>query len=250
MTEAGPRVHEHARRLVRDADAARASVRGSRAIAGVVVLSASVTLGELRIVPALPKLLHAHPALELELRLEDRPAELVSEGVDIAVRAGFALPDTTSLVAQSLAVFQRVFVASPSYVRPDGAPSHPHRRRWRAAAPSRRVVPVSGGVLGAELRPTPGDLRLRHRRRLRGGPPPTITFLHNVTSAPGTPDLAEVVAAVAQLGQLDHEVRDAIDEIGPALCEERCAAGLWPRPAATSPGSTHWPRDVAGRPPA
>ena len=122
LTEEGRRFHEHAVRLVRDAEAARASVGRARAIGGNVLVSASVTLGVLRIVPSVPKLLAAHPALKLELRLEDRTADLVSEGVDIAVRAGLALPDTTNLVAQTLATFRRVLVASPAYLRKNGTP--------------------------------------------------------------------------------------------------------------------------------
>ena len=122
LTEEGRRFHEHATRLVRDEDDARASVRSNGAVGGRVVVSSSVSLGLLRIVPTLAPLLGAHPALELELRLEDRAADLVSEGVDVAVRAGLALPDTTSLVAQRLAVFERFVVASPAYLRKNGAP--------------------------------------------------------------------------------------------------------------------------------
>ena len=122
LTEEGRRFHAHAARLVRDAEVARASVRPERAIGGSMVLSASVTLGVLRILPAVPRLIAAHPALDLDLRLEDHAADLVSEGVDVAVRAGLALPDTTSLVAQPLATYQRVLCASPSYLRKHGSP--------------------------------------------------------------------------------------------------------------------------------
>lgn len=122
LTDAGTRFYEHASRLVRDADAARASVRPDSAIGGRVVLSTSVTLGVLRVVPATSKLLGSHPALELELRLEERAADVISEGVDIALRAGLVLPDTTRLVAQPVATFQRTLVASPAYLRRNGTP--------------------------------------------------------------------------------------------------------------------------------
>jgi len=124
LTDEGKRFFEHASRLVREADAALASVRPGRAVRGTVVVSASVTLGVLRIVPGLGALLRAHPGLELQLRLEDRPAELVSEGVDIAVRAGMQLPDSTGLVAQPLASYERYLVASAPYVRRHGTPKN------------------------------------------------------------------------------------------------------------------------------
>jgi DNA-binding transcriptional LysR family regulator len=133
LTDAGRRFYEHASRLVRDAEAARASVRPDRAVGGRVVLSASVTLGVLRIVPAIPALLEAYPALDLSLRLEDRAIDVVSEGVDVGVRAGMAPPDTASLVAQKIATFRRVVVASPAYLKRAGTPREPQALSAHAA---------------------------------------------------------------------------------------------------------------------
>lgn len=124
LTDEGRRFHDHATRLVREADAARASVRPDRAVSGTVVVSASVTLGVLRIVPAMPTLLARHGGLQLELRLEDRTADLVSEGVDIAIRAGLALPDSANLVGVQMATFDRLLVASPDYLRNHGIPKN------------------------------------------------------------------------------------------------------------------------------
>ena len=124
LTEAGQRFHEHATRLVHTADAALASVQESRAVRGSVVVSASVTLGVLRIVPGLSALTREHPELELSLRLEDRSADLVSEGVDVAVRAGMELPSSTGLVAVPLARFERRLVASPAYLKRRGTPKN------------------------------------------------------------------------------------------------------------------------------
>lgn len=124
LTEAGRRFHEHAARLVQAADAALASVQESRAVRGPVVVSASVTLGVLRIVPGLSALAREHPELALTLRLEDRSADLVSEGVDVAVRAGMELPSSTGLVAVPLASFERHLVASPAYLKRRGTPKN------------------------------------------------------------------------------------------------------------------------------
>lgn len=124
LTDAGRRFHEHATRLVHEADAALASVQESRAVRGPVVVSASVTLGVLRIVPGLSSLTREHPGLDLRLRLEDRSADLVSEGVDIAVRAGMELPSSTGLIAVPLARFERHLVASPGYLKRNGSPKN------------------------------------------------------------------------------------------------------------------------------
>lgn len=99
-----------------------------------------MTLGVLRIVPSFSKLLAAHPALRAHLRLEDRAVELVAEGVDVAIRAGLSLPDTTGLVALPLATFQRSLVASPAYLRRAGSP-----RTLEALAKHATVVGIDAG---------------------------------------------------------------------------------------------------------
>jgi DNA-binding transcriptional LysR family regulator len=122
LTDEGRRFHEHALRLIAGEDAARASVRPDRAVGGTAVVTASVTLGTLRIVPHVPKLFKKHPGLGLELRLEDRVTDLVGEGIDLAVRVNLDLPDSSNLIAQPLATFRRVLVAAPSYLRRSGTP--------------------------------------------------------------------------------------------------------------------------------
>lgn len=122
LTEEGKRFHTHATRLVAEADAAFASVRDSGALAGTVTIGASVAMGVLRVVPGLPKLTNAHPSLVVDLRLDDRASDLVGEGIDVVVRAGMAVPDTTRLVAQPLATFARMLVVSPAYLRRAGRP--------------------------------------------------------------------------------------------------------------------------------
>jgi DNA-binding transcriptional LysR family regulator len=122
LTDAGQRFLDHAVRLVREADAALASVRGEAHVSGELTVAASVTLGVLRILPSLPAFLTAHPALRLELRLEERAVDLVGDGVDVAVRAGLALPDATGIVALPLATYRRFVVAAPKFLRTHGTP--------------------------------------------------------------------------------------------------------------------------------
>jgi DNA-binding transcriptional LysR family regulator len=76
-------------------------------------------------VPRLAALAHAHPKLEIDLRLQDQVIDLVGEGVDLAVRGGVAPPDSASLIAHRLTTFRRAPVASPTYRRRAGTPRHP-----------------------------------------------------------------------------------------------------------------------------
>jgi DNA-binding transcriptional LysR family regulator len=66
----------------------------------------------------LAALQRAHPALTLEVRLQDRFADLVRDGIDLAVRLG-ELNDST-LVARRIDAQRLLLVASPDYLRQHG----------------------------------------------------------------------------------------------------------------------------------
>jgi DNA-binding transcriptional LysR family regulator len=125
ITESGRAFYERSVRILGEVEDARASVRSDREPAGLLVVSAPVSLALARIAPALPALLDAHPRLRVDLRLEDRVVDLLAEGVDVAIRAGVSAPDSASLVAHPLATFRRVLVASPRYLAKHGRPREP-----------------------------------------------------------------------------------------------------------------------------
>ncbi len=117
VTEAGRRYYDHCRKVLHEIETARSDLRGGRAVAGTLVVSASFTYGSLFIAPLLPALLEKHRQLAVDLRLEDRLTDLVGEGVDVAVRAGSAPPDSASVVAHPLSEMFRVVVGAPRLLR-------------------------------------------------------------------------------------------------------------------------------------
>jgi DNA-binding transcriptional LysR family regulator len=125
VTEAGTELHRRALRLLRDVEDARSAVRGGTEVRGTLVVSASIAYGTSILTPRLPKLLAAHPRLELEVRLDDGLASLVGDGVDVAIRAGFPPPDSTAFVARPLASMTRLVVASPAWLAKHRAPRTP-----------------------------------------------------------------------------------------------------------------------------
>jgi DNA-binding transcriptional LysR family regulator len=124
VTRAGQRYYESSLRILREVDDAQTTARGT-GVAGVLKVSAPVTFGLASVTPHLRTLTRKHPALRLDLKLEDRIIDLVLEGVDVAIRVGAALPETTDVVAHRLFAFQRVLVAAPSYVKRRGEPGSP-----------------------------------------------------------------------------------------------------------------------------
>ena len=76
------------------------------------------------IVPRLPEFLLHHPSLDIDVILDDRVIDLVSEGIDIALRLG-TLADSTA-VARKIASSGRSVVATPALSGPRaGIPKAP-----------------------------------------------------------------------------------------------------------------------------
>jgi DNA-binding transcriptional LysR family regulator len=99
-------------------DAVGASTQTTGAIGGRVRVSASVAFGRRWVMPLLPPLLEAHPALEIELGLDNRQVDLIADGFDIGIR-GARLADS-SLVARPVCKLPVVLVAAPAYLRRHG----------------------------------------------------------------------------------------------------------------------------------
>ena len=78
-------------------------------------------IGSLIVIPALPTFTALYPQIELEIGLNDRPVDLIREGVDCVLRGGQALDE--SLVARPLAMMEQLTLASPAYLERMGTPT-------------------------------------------------------------------------------------------------------------------------------
>lgn len=115
-TEAGRRIHDHARRMVEAAEEARAAAATVRAEpSGLVRLSAPVVFGQHVLGPAAAAFAMAHPKVRLQVTLSGRRVDLIEEGIDIAVRVG-DLPDSSlsrvPLMTATAAYYARADVAA------------------------------------------------------------------------------------------------------------------------------------------
>jgi DNA-binding transcriptional LysR family regulator len=114
LTDAGRQFYDHARITLDAADEAEAAARGAgAALSGRLRICAPVTFARLHIIPTLPAFMAAHPALDLDLVLDDRRIDLVEEGIDVAIRAG-ALADS-SMVATHIAAGKRQVVGARDF---------------------------------------------------------------------------------------------------------------------------------------
>ena len=124
LTDAGRAFYDRAKVSLDTVEEAEAAARGAgAALRGRLRVCAPVTFARLHILPALSHFMALHPALDLDLVLDDRRIDLVEEGIDVAIRAG-ALADS-SLVARLVATGQRQVVGSPDFWERHGALTSP-----------------------------------------------------------------------------------------------------------------------------
>jgi DNA-binding transcriptional LysR family regulator len=86
-------------------------------------IASSLGFGVREVIPRLPAFMQLHPALRIDLSLNDRYQDLVTEGIDVALRFG-ALADS-SATARRLGACPRLLVASPAYLARAGSPDTP-----------------------------------------------------------------------------------------------------------------------------
>jgi DNA-binding transcriptional LysR family regulator len=83
-----------------------------------------MSFGLLHIAPTIAEFMERYPDLRVDLQLNDRVVDLVEEGLDVALRGGTTLEDS-SLMVRRLCAVRRALCASSSYVRKHGAPKKP-----------------------------------------------------------------------------------------------------------------------------
>lgn len=122
ITDFGARLAAEARSAVQGVDALfqRASPVPDNDLSGLVRLTAPKALGQHFVMPLLAELGREFPGLRLDLRLSDRPADVVDEQIDIGVRVGF-LRDSR-FVARAVAKVHFHTVACPALLDAAGEP--------------------------------------------------------------------------------------------------------------------------------
>lgn len=121
LTPDGERLFRRCERVLAEVEDLQAEAAGARAQpTGTLRVDAPLAYGRMFVVPLLAALAREHPGLQLDIRLQDGYADLVRDGLDLAVRAG-PLQDST-LVAKRIDSQQLVLVASPAYLADRGTP--------------------------------------------------------------------------------------------------------------------------------
>ena len=121
-TEIGLAYYDRARRVLNDAGEADALVTSMQsAPSGTLRVSIATDFGVNHISPILGTFLHEYPDITVNMVLNNRHVELISEGFDLSVRIG-ELEDST-LRARKLAETEKQMIVSPSYLEKYGRPT-------------------------------------------------------------------------------------------------------------------------------
>ena len=124
LTHEGSAFLEDCQRLLADLANAEASVSaGGVKASGHLRITAPAGFGRRHVAPLIPKFYELHPEVTISLNLSDRVVDIAGEGFDCAVRVG-DMPDS-SLVSVRMADNRRLCVATPTYLRLHGTPTHP-----------------------------------------------------------------------------------------------------------------------------
>lgn len=87
---------------------------------GLVRVAASANVADHLLVPSLVGLHERHPALRVDLRVNDQLVDIAQEGIDIAIRTG--PPSNDNWIVRPLGSLTRRLYASPAYVARHGLP--------------------------------------------------------------------------------------------------------------------------------
>lgn len=123
LTEAGETFRDHAARAVAEMDTAKEAILPDGDLQGRLRIAMPLTFGPTHFAPVLTELALRHPRLHIHTSFSDRFVDLIAEGYDCAIRAGY-LPDS-NLIAKRVGPLYGRLLASPAYIDQHGAPETP-----------------------------------------------------------------------------------------------------------------------------
>jgi DNA-binding transcriptional LysR family regulator len=131
------------------AQAGQASVDETQLAGGVIRVAAPADFFDLFAMEWIVEFLDAHPRVRMEFALDDAKADLIGEGIDVALRAAHNVDD--NLIGHKIVATQFDLVASPAYLAARGTPATLISLARHDCLPqSNRTGPVTWSLIGPE----------------------------------------------------------------------------------------------------
>jgi LysR family transcriptional regulator, regulator for bpeEF and oprC len=142
LTAEGADYLRRSRRILDEIEDAEETLRGARSKPqGLLRVDVPVVFGRYLLLPALPEFTRRYPAIDLDIRLNDRVVDLVAERVDIALRVSPL--QQSGLVARRVGQINIVTCAAPTYLADHGEPATPEDLRQHRLL---GLTPAGGGT--------------------------------------------------------------------------------------------------------
>jgi DNA-binding transcriptional LysR family regulator len=148
VTPEGGQLLRRMRAIIDDMEAAESEIAGSDTPRGRLQMTAGVGFGMRQFLPLLPRFRERYPQVQVDLRIEDRVADLVREGIDLSV--SLLMREDPSLAVRKLCDVDRVICASPAYLARRGVPRTPEDLQLHSCitlqgVPASTAWPFTGG---------------------------------------------------------------------------------------------------------
>jgi DNA-binding transcriptional LysR family regulator len=125
LTQEGELYFQLCQQIIEDAEQAENAIIGNQGEPqGRIKISCPISYGLSNLSPILSQFTEKHPKIQLELDLNDRKVDLISDGFDVVIRATEHLEDS-SLISRRITQSEALVLASPSYLAKHGVPQHP-----------------------------------------------------------------------------------------------------------------------------
>lgn len=126
VTDIGRTYYQHCRAMLVEAQAAQESIELTRAEpCGVVRVSCPVALLDMQVAGMLATFMWTYRSVEVHVEATDRVVDIISEGVDIAIRVRRPPLQDSDLLLRTFGEAQQCLVASPSLLTSTSTPRVP-----------------------------------------------------------------------------------------------------------------------------
>ncbi|MFK7962531.1 MAG: LysR family transcriptional regulator [Burkholderiaceae bacterium] len=125
LTNEGQLLYAEARKMLDAAESGLDAIRPTSSEPhGGLRISAPAFLTQTELMDSFARFAKEYPKVSLDFEFSDHPRELIRDGFDVAIRAGW-LKDS-ELLSRNIGMTERLLVASPAYFSSMPKPSHPH----------------------------------------------------------------------------------------------------------------------------